>query len=221
LKSSRPSKSKDITYVLLKESLEKEDCPTCYLLARTRERWLDSLLYEHVNDSVLRDKIREIGFCTRHIWAMLKYSEEHPIVDGLGISIIVQDVLGDKLSIMLKTEIANADWGKKCILCELLDESEKSYSESFAIWFGGDEFQELYRTSPSIFCMNHLRSLLRELQDKDRKLIMQIHLTKLEKLNRDLKSFIRKFDWTVKEKPTYEEADAKQMAIRALKGSEY
>jgi len=50
---------------------------------------------------------------------------------------------------------------------------------------------------------------------------MRIHLTKLEKLNKELKSFIRKFDWTVKEKRTQEEAEAKQMAIRVLKGSEY
>ena len=117
LEDSRSNKGKDITYVNLKESMEKKDCPICYLLLKSRNRWIDSLLYEHVTDSALRDKIRETGFCSRHIWAILNYSEKHLSVDGLGVSIIMQDVLENRLSAMSNTAVENVDWGKECILC--------------------------------------------------------------------------------------------------------
>jgi len=221
LKSSRFGKSKDIVYVLLKESLRGENCPLCYLLVKQKERWLDSLLYEHVNDSVIREKIRRLGFCTKHLWDILEYSERNPVVDGLGISIILQDMLETELAYLLKTSQVQEKRVSECILCKSLDESEKSYLESFAIWLREKEFSELYKTSSSIFCLNHYKFVFKGLDEVSRVVLLQIQLTKLEKLNKNLESFIRKFDWNVKEKPTCEEAEAKGKTVNVLKGGNY
>ena len=219
-KSKDIRKSKDIIYALLKESLSGENCPQCYLLVKQKERWFESLLYEHVNNPGLREKIRNLGFCTKHLWDLLNYSERN-LIDGLGLSIILQDILKNELANLLKTGQVHVEWGSKCILCESLAESDKGYSESFAIWITEKEFSEFYKESSSIFCMDHLKALFEGLDEKNRTFILSVQLAKLEKLNQNLESFIRKFDYNVKEKKTHEEAEARRKTINVLKGNGY
>ncbi len=219
MKVSRHRKSKDITYVLLKSVLQEKDCPICLLLVKHKEKWIDGLLYERVNDPNMRERIKSGGFCRRHLWDIFEYSDRHPGIDGLGISIILQDVLEAQIS-KLVTKDSEHFWGDGCILCESIIESEGRYLDSLASWFG-DELLNNYRSSPSILCLKHFLAVSGRVEFEHRTLLYEVQLTKLKKLNVDLKSFVRKFDWNVREAPTSDEASARELAAKVLRGDPY
>ncbi|MGQ9781159.1 MAG: DUF6062 family protein [Nitrososphaeria archaeon] len=219
MKVSRHRKGKDITYVLLKDALQEKDCPICFLLVKHKEKWIDGLLYERVNDPHTRERIKSGGFCTRHLWDIFTYSAKHPGLDGLGISIILLDVLETQM-VKLSAKDVDYFWGDKCILCESLIGLEESSLDSLALWFG-DELLYHYGSSPSILCLRHFRSVLGKVGSEHRSILYQMQLSKLKKLNGDLKSFVRKFDWNVKDKPTFDEASAKELAAKVLRGGTY
>ncbi|MEM2876375.1 MAG: DUF6062 family protein [Candidatus Bathyarchaeia archaeon] len=218
MRSSRSKREKDITYILLSEAVTKEDCPVCFLLARKKEVWVEDLLYWHVNDQHVRREIRSKGLCTRHLWDILEYSEKHPSISVLGGSIILQDVLELQLEELVKTESIDDFWGMSCILCCCLKEAEESNLTSLSEWFKEGELLKLYGRSPSILCLNHLKATLKRLDEKNRKSLLSIQLSKLVKLNENLKSFIKKFDWNVNEKQSHEEVAARELAAIVLRG---
>ncbi|MEM3404253.1 MAG: DUF6062 family protein [Nitrososphaeria archaeon] len=215
-----PKKSKDIFYVLLKDAILKEDCPICFLLNKGKERWIDNLLYEHVTDPNTREKIRNDGFCRRHLWDIFSYSNNHPGLDGLGISIIMQDVLESQIGKLIRAENDDKFWGDKCILCKLIAESEENYLASLISWLEA-ELLEVYKASPSILCLNHFRSVSGKIKYEHKELLLKIQLDKLEELNRNLKSFISKSAWDANESPTFKEASAKELAGKVLRGGVY
>jgi len=215
-----PKKNRDIFYSLLKEAIEKEDCPICFLLNRGKERWIDNLLYEHVTDPNTRERIRSDGFCRRHLWDIFSYSNNHPGLDGLGISIIMQDVLESLIERLIRVGSDGKLWGEKCILCELVAESEENYLASLTSWFEA-ELLEAYKTSPSILCLNHFQSVFSKVKYGYRAALLKTQLDKLEELNRNLRSFISKSAWDANESPTVKEASAKELAAKVLKGGVY
>jgi hypothetical protein len=111
-------------------------------------------------------------------------------------------------------------WGDGCILCESIIESEERYLDSLASWFG-DELLNNYRSSPSILCLKHFLAVSGRVEFEHRALLYEVQLTKLKKLNVDLKSFVRKFDWNVREAPTSDEASARELAAKVLRGDPY
>ena len=79
----------------LHDALEQADCPVCRLTAVAAERYLKSLLWEHVNDPGVRDQVRRAqGFCREHAWALARPGA------WLGVAILMRDVLQSVLSTM-------------------------------------------------------------------------------------------------------------------------
>jgi hypothetical protein len=79
------------TYFNLLEAF-KERCPICFIVRKTIHKAMDDFLYESVNDSGVRDKIRiSSGFCNRHSWQLQKLG------DGFGQAIIYNDLMGTVL----------------------------------------------------------------------------------------------------------------------------
>ena len=70
-------------YFNLKDAFKEKHCPICYLARKAVTRYLDSLLYEGVNDHGLRNALRKSnGFCQKHFWQLVSFS------DGLGTTIL-------------------------------------------------------------------------------------------------------------------------------------
>lgn len=75
---------KSPTYFTLLEAFGKRGCPVCRLMEEYSLSYLDSLLYEQVNDVGIRRKLRGArGFCNWHAWQARRIA-----ASALGVSII-------------------------------------------------------------------------------------------------------------------------------------
>lgn len=83
---ARPGRHLD--FFALMELLPEPGCPVCRLADRAERRYLDTLFYEHINDSQVRAALREAGgFCRRHTARVLEAG------DALGGSLLFGDLL--------------------------------------------------------------------------------------------------------------------------------
>jgi hypothetical protein len=83
------SNDKGLPHHKLEEVLreQKEGCGVCRLVNRIGRRYVESLLYEQVNDPGVQAEFREsLGFCSRHAYLMLG------VGDGLGTAILYRTV---------------------------------------------------------------------------------------------------------------------------------
>jgi len=218
LRGSGSKSGKDITYVLMKEALRKKSCPVCLILAGEKENWIESLLYEHVNDDYMRKKIVSRGFCTRHLWDILEYTDRHMSISVLGDSLIIQDVLERQLKKIVESGFSESSWGADCILCGYLKEAEEANVKSLAKWIEEGELLSLYERRSSILCLKHLNLLLKQLKGETGRSLLDVQLAKLKKLNGQLRSLIETFDWNLKKERSYEEVSARELAATFLKG---
>ena len=84
-----------MSYYDLRDALAQPGRPVGCLMARDTERYLDSLLWESVNDPGVRHKLRQAqGFCHEHAWQLSRAGV------SLGVAILMHDVLGSVLKAM-------------------------------------------------------------------------------------------------------------------------
>lgn len=87
--------SRTMTFYDLRDALAQPGCAVCRLVAESTERFLDTLLWESVNDPEVRREIRQAhGFCHEHGWALARAGA------SLGTAIITRDVLQNILKII-------------------------------------------------------------------------------------------------------------------------
>lgn len=80
--------NKHTTYYELLDACKKGGCPICTMALDTVARYLESVLYENVNDPATRDAlVRARGYCNDHSWQLRE------MYAGLGTAIIYRDVL--------------------------------------------------------------------------------------------------------------------------------
>lgn len=76
------------SYYDLRDALAAPGCPVCRVSNVAVEAFLDGLIYEKVNNPVLRQAMREArGFCARHAWGLVRHGA------ALGSAIMMRDVL--------------------------------------------------------------------------------------------------------------------------------
>jgi hypothetical protein len=81
-----------MSYFDLRDAIAQPGCPVCRLKTDSADRFLDSLLWESVNDPEKRARIRRArGFCYQHFWGLARASA------SLGVAIIANDVLANLL----------------------------------------------------------------------------------------------------------------------------
>ncbi|MEM4725059.1 MAG: hypothetical protein QXP01_08625, partial [Candidatus Hadarchaeum sp.] len=81
----------------LKLALQKPGCPICRLRQGSEHRYLFHLLYENVTDGITRLHLaRAMGLCPEHSW-MLQATEFCHWRDGLGVSILYEDLTAQVL----------------------------------------------------------------------------------------------------------------------------
>jgi hypothetical protein len=77
-----------MSFFELRDALAEPGCALCRLRVRSADGFLDTLLWESVNDPARRREIREAqGFCREHGWALARATA------SVGVAIITRDVL--------------------------------------------------------------------------------------------------------------------------------
>jgi hypothetical protein len=81
-----------MSYFDLRDAMGQSGCPVCRLKTDSADRFVDTLLWESVNDPEKRARIRRaLGFCYEHFWLLARASA------SLGVAIIANDVLKNVL----------------------------------------------------------------------------------------------------------------------------
>lgn len=87
------NKNRTMAYFDVIEACSQPGCPLCRLRQHEAERYIDSVLYEMVNDPGVRADFRAArGYCDRHAWLMCKgYGRT------LGVAILLREAIGNTL----------------------------------------------------------------------------------------------------------------------------
>lgn len=90
-------------YAEIREALGQAGCPVCRLLSRDAERYLDSVLWELVNDPGVRDELnRARGYCPQHGWLLVRAGA------ALGVAILTRGVVRTLLDEMAANPAGDA-----------------------------------------------------------------------------------------------------------------
>lgn len=183
------SKSKHTPYFECLEAVQRGGCPICYLAKRSVARYLDSLIYERVNDPKTRERTRAAqGFCRLHAWQLRHQG------GSLGIGIIYRDVVRDIAKALdavsfngqprrspldalraiggERSESANSGAiqavspTKECPACIIQHQTEETYVDILLDNLAEEQMQAAFEKSDGL-CLPHLRLALAITKDQE------------------------------------------------------
>lgn len=212
----------------LMDAMKKPGCFVCRLVSETVDRYLDTLLYENVNDVGVRKNLRESnGFCPKHAWLLCEYG------DPLGHSIIYGDLVDgvlDSLKGLLvspphplsKTTNSHAKRllpGQKCPACLVARGAQERYIVVLLEELASDPMFEVKFASSSGLCLRHLvEALEASRNDEATRRLLRVSIGKLEKLKAHLAEVKRKHDYRFSKEPWGDEQDAWIRAVEVWGG---
>jgi len=202
------------SYYNLLDCFREKGCPLCSWIDKAIYRYLDSLLYEHVNDPEVRSDLRRsLGFCPAHAACFIK------VGDALGVGLIYQDLLHTLMADFPTRKETLIKAESPCPACRLVQDVEKRAAYLFHSYFRDRDFQAALQTAAPL-CLSHCARILEQLRDKSyQKQFLEIQQTKMEKLYRELSEFIRKHDYRFQEEGlSPEEADSWKRAVMLFVG---
>ncbi|MEJ2209233.1 MAG: DUF6062 family protein [Anaerolineae bacterium] len=231
------------SYYHLREALAQPDCPLCRLRRKTARQYLDSLLWESVNDEEVRRQIRRAhGFCPEHA-AMLARPGS-----ALGVAIVSNDVVRHLLRALDEAsydalpplslrrvreglragEPASATAAlaealapeAPCPACRQADEHEALYLDAFLEHLpADDEFRDLFFASDGL-CLPHLRQALARVRGRPAfQALVDGQRAIWQRLAAELEEQVRKSDWRFHDEPPGDESGAWLRALAALSGA--
>jgi hypothetical protein len=229
------------TYVDLLDRLSRRGCAVCGLLLHNENQYLDSLLYEFVNDAGIQQAFRlGHGLCNHHSWLLA-----HHHGYSLGVSILFEAALDEVINTLekenspfefSKLETAVSGWfgGKAntrladkleseipCLACASLCEAETRYIGTFAKYWSDAALQNAYQQSDGL-CLPHFRDVLRQMPVlKERAHLVEIQRVKWEKLKDELNQFQLKSAYNYVGDPIGDEADSWRRTVASLAGGEH
>lgn len=217
-------------------------CAVCRLEQRTLERYLESQLYESVNTTALRNRLRaSLGFCREHAWLAV----DKNLGDALGFAIIYRDVIGatlkrleeslataparrpigliqrirEKLSSRVDNAIRAITPRKRCPACQRRDEITPMIISSLSEGLAQPELVDALQSSDGL-CLPHLRLALEAVRDAASfEKLVSTHLEKLAGLQSELAELIRKNDHRFIHETFGHEGDAWRRAVAMVVGS--
>lgn len=222
--------SRHTIYFELKDQLRQPDCPICVLREKAVAGYLDTLLYEEVNDVSVRAQIRRTkGFCKAHSWQL------RSIGDPLAHAIIYRDIISETLKELdgpLAGHMKPGGWAflrsmrgpkmvadslkrkAECPICKRARETEVRYLSSLLNYLRSDkEMREAYNGSDGL-CLPHLISALEDSDVRVAEVLITKERALLQRLMQDLEQLCQKFDYRFSGEPWAGEQDA---WIRAVK----
>jgi len=218
-------KEKHVPYFRLLDALrEADDCALCELEAADLRRYFDGLLYECVNDAVVREKlIRSKGYCPRHAHLLTTFR------DGLGTAILyreqlelalrfLEDLGGMSARRLRKDAVALWTRHESCPACRVETESREG---NLAVLLEGLSEPEMRKTlagGPGL-CLPHLLSAVGRAEDAAvRAFLLELHCRKLKALADELSEYLRKQDYRFRDEGIGREGDSWLRAVRMMVG---
>jgi hypothetical protein len=230
----------------LRDALAEPGCAVCHLTRRASEEFVDSLLWESVNDPDARDRIREArGFCPSHAWALAGESA------SLGSVIISHDLLKNVLRILEAAKFQERRWlslrslrgnreslsakeaaaattrlvteltpQAQCPVCAHVQEMEDIYLSNLVEHFlGPDGLMAAYEASEGL-CLPHFRGAMSRADNKALfEVLIEAQRRIWEKLADQLEEIIRKSDYRFRDEAIGQERGAGLRVIAALVGA--
>jgi hypothetical protein len=227
----------------LRDAMAQPGCPVCRLKFDSADRFLESLLWESVNDPAKRHRIRRArGFCYEHAWSLVHAGA------SVGVAIIARDVLQSVLETLedaafdavpsfslrrvqetldsKQPSAATAEVVEQlgseapCPACAWADKMEGIYLDTFIrSLIGKDELLGNYKASDGL-CLPHFRQAL-ALVRKEATFGTLVCAQRAiwERLVGHLSESIRKSDYRHLDEVWGEEAGAWIRAVTALVGA--
>jgi hypothetical protein len=212
----------DIGFFRLLEALSN-GCPICQIIREGIINSMDAILYEHVNDPVIRKQLRTGWLCNRHAWELRSRG------DAFGQSIIYEDLLTNLIGYIdeagkretrkgFKGPWGLREPGERCMFCISEKEIEERFISIFIENFHDKQFQTTYKKSPGL-CLPHLIKVIRKgVNSGVVQSVLSIERKKISQLVGELREFIRKHDYRYSEEPFGKERDAWIRAVEKLNG---
>jgi hypothetical protein len=227
----------------LQDALAQPDCAVCRLKAEAADQYLDSLIWESVNDPGIRRRIRKArGFCYEHAWRL------EPHRESVGVTIIMHDVLNSMLKVtedaqFQKLPVLSLRRTKKaldpkrpaaetakvvaelspqtpCPVCVEAEEMEGIYLDTLIENLVDEEDLLAAFQSSDGLCLPHFRRSLTRLHDEAVfEALMAAQRAIWERLVGHLSEIIRKADYRFKDEARGEEVGASVRAIAAIAGA--
>ncbi len=177
----------DLASVALERACEQGGCPLCRLVAERERDGLWILLWEHVNDPGIRDRIAASwGFCPRHAWALAGL-ERGDWGENLGTAILYEDLINRLLRRGARKRGAPPDanaalrgvWpGRGCPACAASARAAADYVGRFARACTEPRLAAAYRQSAGL-CLPHARAVLAAAPADARALVLAVQMAKL------------------------------------------
>jgi hypothetical protein len=212
--------AKFIGFFKLIEAMKKVGCPVCMRTIEDTHHAMESFLYESVNDSGLRDQIRnDRGLCHRHSWQLAQFG------DALGSAILFRDVLG-----MLLPSLGNAPsafffrrpstrlGSQVCLFCRQEEKSHDGLLSDLVAHVDDPELKAAWE-GPSMLCIPHLGDFCTLLRDDGaRRRIIEMHRGKYTALCEAMGQLIEKQSYDHRAEEIGLEKDSWIRAIEVLVG---
>lgn len=159
------SPEKHTSYFNMLEALNNtKGCPLCFLETKAVTSYLESVLYESVNDPNVRYALgRSKGYCRPHAEKFLAFR------DGLGTAMLYQDVVQDFLTNLIALSKRKGKFTRSrsrawldhvdCPACRVQQEARARYAGTLAGGLSQDEMRSAFDGSPGL-CVPHLFYIL-------------------------------------------------------------
>ena len=219
----------------LRDAMAQPGCPVCRLKADAVDRFIDTLLWENVNDPGARRDIRQArGFCHQHAWELIQGGASS------GSVIILRDVVQHVLAVLENARLepampvpffrrtqpaAAAEMAAELapqVPCPVCARAEMAESISITTLIEGlpgeSGLLEAYRASEGL-CLPHLRRALSTARDPAvAAALVETQIAIWRRLEAHLSEIIRKLDYRFREEPRGEEVGAAVRAVAAMSG---
>ncbi len=233
------------SYYDLRDALALPGCLVCRVSSAAVEAFLDGLIYEKVNDPVLRHAVREArGLCARHAWGLVRHGA------ALGSAIMMRDVLRTLERTLIESKYRNTPFfsltrvhetinrqqprastaeivaalspQSPCPICADEAKVEAGLIISFVENLTGKGgLLAPYRDS-SGFCLPHLRQVLALLNDQaDFEALAEAQMAIWRRLEGELDEVIRKSDYRFSNEGVGDEGTAWLRSIAITAGERF
>jgi hypothetical protein len=242
-----PHSSKHNTYFDVLDACKRRGCPICALALVVVGQYLDSIVYESVNDPPTRmGLVAARGYCNDHSWQL------RDMRAGLGSALIYRDILrhvmdsiadrpsGGRLrlfrsrrnpaSVLSKiTARMNgsdaiavgqslSDPHTACPACQVRERSEIRYIGVLLEHIGEIEFIEVFRVTGGL-CIVHLdQATAVASSEAALDRLLSIQVELMQSLDSELGEFLRKQDYRFRHEPMGSEGDSWIRALAMVAG---
>ncbi len=206
-------------YYRILDSFQSPECPICFYLTNSIEKYFDNLLYEGVSDSGFIQKFRDNrGMCNTHIYKLASYK------DGLAVVSLFSYLSSDETNELKSLNFKHLRLKKRknCQACEFVKSIEDIALSTVYEFLSDNELKEAYINSHGL-CYPHYLNLVRLCKRDLPEWLNTFQISKFEDLISKLKTYLDFQNFSLKDnRPelSYDEQLVYQKAVRIFSGYE-